>query len=387
MTANPYVVIDTDSHILEPLSLWDDYMEEKELLPMAPRFFEDDNGEQQFSIEGFKPTRLKGTGLGGRNVDKKFQDTVATQRWEEQQPGGFRPEPRLEDMDREGVDLAMLYPTVGLRYTGIKSDKVAAAVCRAYNNWLYDYCKAAPSRLIGIGAIPFQCPELAVVEMRYVVEKLGFKGVFTRPNPLRGRNLDHPDYDPIWQAAQELDCPIGIHEGGFMPGIAAVGFDRYDNMAYRHMASHPMEQQLACMTLILGGVLERFPSLKIIFLESGGGWVPYWLVRMDEHRKHMGWVIPDCKLLPSDYFRRQCLIQIPSDECTTPMLVELLGDDHIVWGTDYPHFDCNWTGAANRLADAPLSADSINKILGLNAIRFFNLEVPKSVMQPLHAIA
>jgi predicted TIM-barrel fold metal-dependent hydrolase len=127
--------------------------------------------------------------------------------------------------------------------------------------------------------------------------------------------------------------------------------------------------------------------LKIIFLESGGGWVPYWLERMDEHHKNMGWVIPDCKLLPSDYFRRQCLIQIPSDESTTPMLVELLGDDHIVWGTDYPHFDCNWTGSAKRLAGGSLAADSINKILGLNAMRFFNLEVPKPTMQPLHVMA
>lgn len=367
------VIVDTDSHILEPIDLWQIYLEDKTLLPLAPQFYEDESGDQQFMIEGYKPPRPKGTGLGGRNVDSKLQDTVANQRWEEQQPGGFRPEPRLQDMDREGVDLAMLYPTVGLRYTGIKSSEVAAAVCRAYNNWLADYCKASPYRLIGIGAIPFQEPELAVKEMRYVVNELGFKGVFTRPNPLRSRNLDHPDYDMIWQTAQDLDCPIGIHEGGFMPGIAAVGFDRFDNLAYRHMASHPMEQQLACMVLIMGGVLERFPQLKIIFLESGGGWLPYWLERMEEHHKRMGWMIPQCKLRPTEYFRRQCLIQIPSDESTTPMLVDLIGEDSICWGTDYPHFDCNWTGAARRFQNSSLSATAINKILGGNALRFFKL--------------
>jgi uncharacterized protein len=369
----PNVVVDTDSHILEPINLWKDYLEEQDLLPLAPRFFDDEEGDQRFAIEDVIPPKSK-LGQGGRNVDKKFQETVNSQRWEDQQPGGFTSEPRLADMDREGVNIGMLYPTIGLRYTGIKDNRLAAAVCRAYNNWLADYRKNCPQRLIGVGAIPFQEPELAVKEMRYAVEKLGFKGVFTRPNPLRNRNFDHPDYDPIWQTAQELDCPISIHEGGILPGIPAVGYDRFDNLVYRHMASHPMEQQLSCMTLILGGVLERFPKLKVLFLESGGGWLPYWLQRMDEHHERMGWLIPNCKLRPSEYFQRQCLIQITSDENTTPMLVKLVGADSIIWGTDYPHFDCNWTGSVERLRRTGLSETDTNKILGETAVRFFNLD-------------
>lgn len=371
------IVVDTDSHILEPTTLWQDYLEEKDLLPLAPYFYDDDDGEQRFSIEGFTPPKAKnmGMGMGGRNIDNKdFKTVIKSQRWEEQQPGGFAPEPRLLDMDKEGVDIAMIYPTIGLRYTGIKDNRLAASVCRAYNNWLADYCKFNPSRLIGVGAIPFQEPDLAVQEMRYVVEKLGFKAVFTRPNPLRNRNLNHPDYDLIWQAAQELDCPVGIHEGGFMPGIPAIGSDRFENIVFRHMSSHPMEQQLACMEIILGGVLERFPRLKIVFLESGGGWLPYWLQRMDEHKERMGWLIPDCKLRPTEYFQRQCLIQIASDENTTPMLTEIIGSDCISWGTDYPHFDCNWTGSTQRFRQTGLSEVITEKILGGNAIRFFNLE-------------
>ncbi|PZO56946.1 MAG: hypothetical protein DCF15_07840 [Phormidesmis priestleyi] len=372
---NNSIVIDTDSHILEPIDLWPNYIEDKDLLPLAPRFYEDESGEQQFMIEGFQPPRPKGTGLGGRNVGTKLQDTVASQRWEDQQPGGFQAAARLQDMDKEGVDIAMLYPTVGLRYTGIKDSRLAAAVCRAYNNWLADYRKMAPHRLIGIGAIPFQEPELAVKEMHYVVNELGFKGVFTRPNPLRDRNLDHPDYDLIWEAAQSLNCPVGIHEGGFMPGIAAIGHDRFENLVYRHMASHPMEQQLACMEIILGGVLERFPQLKVIFLESGGGWLPYWLERMDAHYERMGWMIPHCKLRPTEYFQRQCLIQVQSDESTTTMLSEIVGADHLCWGTDYPHFDCNWTAAVSRFQSSSLPETAIRKIMGENAARFFELDL------------
>jgi predicted TIM-barrel fold metal-dependent hydrolase len=381
----PSIVVDADSHILEPVDLWENYMENRELLPLAPKFYNDENGDQQVSLEGYIPPRKSGMGMGGRNVDKKWGQEIKNQRWEEQQPGGFAPEPRIQDMDREGVDIAMLYPTVGLRYTGVKSTELAAALCRAYNNWQADYIKQFPQRLIGIGAVPFQEPELAVKEMHYVVEKLGFKGVFTRPNPLRGRNLDHPDYDIIWQTAQELNCPIGIHEGGFMPTIPAVGADRFDNFVYRHMASHPMEQQLSCMCLIFGGVLERFPGVKVVFLESGGGWLPYWLERMDEHHGRMGWMISNCKLSPSEYFRRQCLIQVPSEEKSLAMVTELIGEDHICWGTDYPHFDCNWSGAVNWMRQSDLPATAIPKILGENAIRFFNLDVSSFTTVKQHA--
>jgi predicted TIM-barrel fold metal-dependent hydrolase len=365
-------VVDTDSHILEPTTLWEEYLEERELLPLAPRFYYDENGDQRFMLEGNTLPRM---GLGGRNVNKKLDhNTLQNQRWEDQQPGGFDPHARIADMDAEGVDIALLYPTVGLRYTGLGNTKLIAALCHAYNNWLADYCKPYPDRLIGVGAVPFQEPELTVKEMHHVVENLGFKGVFTRPNPLGGRNLDHPDYYPVWEAAQALNCPIGIHEGGFMKTIPAIGADRFDNIVYRHAASHPMEQQLACMTLIFGGIFEKYPGLKVIFLESGGGWLPYWLERMDEHHERMGWLIPECKLRPSEYFRRQCLIQVQSDEKSLPMVAELVGEDSISWGTDYPHFDCNWTGSVERLRQSNMSTSVKNKILGENAIRFFGLD-------------
>jgi uncharacterized protein len=371
------IVVDADGHVLEPIDLWENYIEDRQWLPMAPRFFDDEDGEQQLMLEGELRSKKGGLGLGGRNVRKKWDQSRRKQRWEEQEPGGFDPHRRIADMDEENVDVCVLYPTVGLRFTDLKDGRLAAALCRAYNRWLADYCKPYPERLIGIAAIPFQEPELAVQEMRFAVEKLGFRGAFTRPNPLRGRNADHADHYPIWQAAQDLDCSIGFHEGGMARNASQVGSDRFPNFAYLHAVAHPMEMQMTLMCLAFGGIFEKFPGLKVSFLESGGGWVPFWLDRLDTHFEKLGWLIPECKQKPSEYFKRQCLIQVEADERTLPMLVELVGQDCVVWGSDYPHFDCNWLGAVKAMRETGLTMPVQNKILGETAARAFNLSPVK----------
>jgi uncharacterized protein len=377
------VVVDADSHVLEPVDLWENYIEEREYLPRAPRFVEDEDGDQQFMLDGVILTKKGGLGVGGRNLRRKWDDTLRKQRWEEQEPGGFDPHCRIQDMNEEGVDAVMLFPTLGLRFTSLDDGKLAASLCRAYNKWLGDYCAAYPDRLFGIGAIPFQTPELAIVEMRYAVAKLGFHGVMIRPNPSRGRNLDHPDFAPVWQAAQDLGCTIAIHEGGNVRNNnAQIGQDRFKNWAYIHAVTHPMEMQMALMCLLFGGVFEKFPRLKVACVEAGGGWLPFWLERLDSHFKKLGWLIPDCKQPPSEYFKRQCVIQVAADESTIPMIAELVADDKIVWGSDYPHFDCNWLGAVDNFLKLPLLSSAQSKILGVNAISMYNLPLTAPCASP-----
>jgi predicted TIM-barrel fold metal-dependent hydrolase len=365
-------VVDANGHVLEPTNLWNDYLEDREFLPLAPRFYIDEQGVQQFMLEG--KTLARGPfGMGGRNAGKPFTPETQYQRWEDQHPGGFDPHKRISELDLEGIDVAVLFPTIGMRFCGLQDPKLAATLCRAYNNWLADYCKPYPDRLVGLGVIPFQDPQLAIVEMHYAIKRLGFKGVAIRPNPVRGQNFDHSDYSPFWEAAQNLECPVAIHEGGGMRSIPTIGADRFENVVYRHMVSHPMEQQIACMTLILGGILERFPKLKVAFLEAGGGWLPYWLERMDDHHERMGWLIPHCKLRPSEYFCRQCRVSVEPHEKTIPTVVELVSENCIMWASDYPHFDCTFPGAVAKVREAKVSPTVLNKILGENALHFYNL--------------
>jgi len=143
---NNAFVVDADSHILEPIDLWENYLEDKSLLPLAPRFFNDENGDQQLSMEGELLSK-KGFGLGGRNVNKKWDRSLGKQRWEEQEPGGFDPHIRIKDMDAAGVDAGLVFPTIGLRYSGFKDAVLGAACCRAHNKWMADFARPYPDRL------------------------------------------------------------------------------------------------------------------------------------------------------------------------------------------------------------------------------------------------
>src|SRR5207247_1256937 len=157
--------------------------------------------------------------------------------------GGFDPHARIPDMDLDGIDAAFLYPSVGLFAGAIKDPPLAAAVCRAYNRWLADYCQPYPDRLFGVAMLPMQSIDAAI---------------------------------------EELDFSIGLHEGA-SGGMPQVGVDRFETRGAKHIISHTMEMMLAAMSVIWSGVCDRHPKVRIAFLESGGGWIAPWLDRMDRH--------------------------------------------------------------------------------------------------------
>jgi predicted TIM-barrel fold metal-dependent hydrolase len=178
-------------------------------------------------------------------------------------------------MDREGLDVAALYPSIGL---GIMmrdemDAKLAAAIARAYNNWLYDFCQTDPKRLTGVAMIPLHDPNEAVKEAQRAVGKLGFIGVFARPEPLQNMPWHARYFDSLWSCLEELGVPIGFHSATAAGEVAQIG-DRFgDNLLLRHVVSHPLENMVAMVDTIGGGVCERHPKLKLAFLECYCGWV------------------------------------------------------------------------------------------------------------------
>ena len=212
-----------------------------------------------------------------------------TLKYAEGKKGGFDPHARIVDMDADGIDAAFLYPSLGLFAGAVADPGLAAAMCRAYNRWLADYCKPYPDRLFGVAMLPMQSVDLAIEEMRYAREALGMRGGFLRPNPYHGNKMiSDPMYEPFWTMAEELDFSIGFHEGS-TTAMPTVGVDRFEaDRAARHMISHTMEMMLAAMSVIWGGVVDRHPRLRVAFLESGGGWIAPWLDRMDRHFDDQG---------------------------------------------------------------------------------------------------
>jgi predicted TIM-barrel fold metal-dependent hydrolase len=367
-------IIDADGHVVEPRTFWNDYVEVK-FRDQLPRIIKDENGIDRIALG----SRVLAAGVyspaamcipGGLTS----AESISKLTWDDLRPGSFDPHARLKDMDAEGIDVSVLFPSMGLMFVGLRDSAVSAAGCRAYNNWMADFCSIAPARLLNVAPVPLVDVDLAVAEMRRVAKEHGVHAVLVRSNPYNDRVLSDPAYDRFWAAAQELDCTIALH-AAVMGDMPTAGFDRYRDFFQRMIISHPLEQQMACMNLISGGVLDRFPRLRVAFLEAGGLWVPFWLARMDEFYAKIGHMVPKTKLPPSEYFRRQCFCSCEPDDISLKVAATLGIEDYLMWASDYPHYDCVFPGAVAELREhcAPLTPMGREKVMGGNAARCYGL--------------
>ncbi len=350
-------VIDVDGHLAEPPGIWSRYLEPR-FREQAPRWVCDNQGRRRLLVGGsMKPPVPFPPGPA-------LIDTT-------EQHGAKE---RLADMDREGIDVMAMYPTVGLFFYGIERVDVTVALCRAYNDWAHDYCSADAERLIAPLVLPqLDVPE-AVAELRRGVEQLGAKAGMLRPNPVGGRTLDHPALEPLWDLFEETGAALVLHEGTTQD-VPQVGFDRYDGYLFRHMISHPFEQQMALLSLVCGGVLERHPGLRVLIVEAGLAWVPYWLERMDHHVEKWGFASTPLALAPSEVFQRQCFVSADAEEKLLPFVIQAIGDDNLCFSTDYPHPDHDFAGIVAGLMDrSDLAESSKRKILSENAARLFRIQ-------------
>lgn len=369
------LVIDADAHVAEPRSVWEEYVEPA-FRHRAMQVRRNAAGLDDLWIDGEKRSE-HGLNVAATCIPGGLADAEVASRltWDDLMPGSYDPRARLRDMDAEGIDVAVLYPTLWLLYGDIRDPTVAAGVCRGYSDWMAEFCKTDPKRLFAAAPMPIQDVEEAVREMRRVVRDLGFKAVFVRPNPFNGRRLNDAAYDPFWREAQALDVPVAIHSS-FGTRMPTLGGERYRDPFFFHMVCHPFEMQAACMDVVCGGVLEKFPRLRVAFLEAGVGWLGYWLDRMDGHYEKMSPYVPWLRKKPSEYFFEQCCLSLDPDERTLAAMVELGAERNILWGSDYPHFDCTFPGLVDEVqrACSGLPASARRAILEENAIRFYRFD-------------
>jgi predicted TIM-barrel fold metal-dependent hydrolase len=369
-----YNVVDADGHILEPLDLWDHYIDPT-FRDRAPRIVKTNDGKERLVIEEnmVGDSRISIGRIGGVGARQGIvaADTLA---YKDGKPGGFDPHKRIPDMDADGIDAVFLYPSLGLFSGAIHDPQLAAAVCRAYNRWLADYCNPYPDRLFGVAMLPLQDVNLAIAEMRFAKKELGFKGGFLRPNPYDGKMINHPDFEPFWAAAEDLDFSIGFHEGA-SSGMPTVGVDRFEGRGAKHIISHTMEMMLACLAVIWGGVCEKHPKVRIGFLESGGGWIAPWLDRMDRHFDDQSFNDSGLKTRPSDLFRRNCWISFEPVEGSLNVLADYVGPNKIMWATDYPHSDGFFPGAPDMMRERlkGTSLETQRGVLAGGALAFYGM--------------
>ncbi len=371
---NAYNVIDADGHILEPLDLWDKYIDPK-FRDRAPRLVKGENGKERLVMdETVVGDGNRGIGRIGAVGARQGVVAADTMEYKDGKPGGFDPHARIPDMDADGIDAAFLYPSLGLFSGAIHDPVLAAAVCRAYNRWLADYCKPYPDRLFGVAMLPLQSVELAIDEMRFAKKELGFHAGFIRPNPYSDKMIHEARYEPFWAAAEDLDFAIGFHEGA-SSGMPTVGVDRFEGRGARHIISHTMEMMLAAMSVIWGGIADRHPKLRVGFLELGGGWIAPWLDRMDRHFDDQGFNDSGLSMRPSEIFQRNCWISFEPVEGSIKVLADYIGPHKILWATDYPHPDGFFPGAPKMIEERMkgLSTETRRQIMAGGAMGFYGL--------------
>jgi predicted TIM-barrel fold metal-dependent hydrolase len=267
----------------------------------------------------------------------------------------------------------VLYPSMGLCAPSLEDPEFAAGFSRLYNQWIADYCASSGGRLRGVAVTPIEHGRVAVDVMTEAKE-LGLVATLVPP-ALKRRNLDHPDLDPFYAAAVELGMPLGVHGA---PGIhlPKIGVDRFTNYIQVHCVSFPFDQMTAMTAMVSGGVFERHPELRVAFLEAGAGWVPFFIDRLHEHYEKRGdWVKGGWRRDPHDYLAAGNIwVTCEPEEPILPGVIDVLGDDFIMFASDYPHWDGEWPESTKHLRTrTDLSEDSREKIGGLNAQRFYNL--------------
>ncbi|HLB90020.1 MAG TPA: amidohydrolase family protein, partial [Terriglobales bacterium] len=369
-------VIDSDLHVIETGEVYEKYLDEKYRDKM-PHYL------------GWSPTNFPHWEVQGQLIPPwaRSQDVVGPQHYlDAPSERLYKPvrERRydapstLQAMDAEGIDIAVVYRTFAHMVVSIDDlqPAYATAYCAAFNDWLADYCRANPQRLKPSAIVSLHDPELAAAEARRAVEEQGHVGVVLLPMPINGRYCHAAECDVLWRELTRLNVPLAFHgtSGGASKDYVSNRFRGHPNFrTQNHASAFPLELMLAMSAMTVGGVLERFPDLRVAFLEGNCGWLPWWLHRLDDQwKKYGGGEAIKLSALPSEYFQRQCFIGTDVDEELLSVVIDEIGDDNIVMSVDYPHADGPFPNGVKTFLDLPkVSAESKRKIMWDNCRRLY----------------
>jgi predicted TIM-barrel fold metal-dependent hydrolase len=286
-------------------------------------------------------------------------------------PHPTTPHLRLKDQEIDSVDAEVMYGVLGMHRV-LQSRELLTVVYQLYNDYVAELCQANPERLVALACIPNDDPQTAAAEVRRAAS-IGLKGAdFVASNAVKP--LWHRDWDPLWAAIQECGMPVSFHTAG--PAIRQADDEamaREYNDEYRAtlLTMFQMCGAEFLASIIFSGALERHPEMKFVMGECGVGWLPYVLSRMDEEYedqfRHMS-----LTMKPSEYWRRQGYTTF-QHEPNIARFVDMVGEDNIMWGSDYPHPDGVWPDSHTIIQQdlGSLSAEARRKITRDNAGKLY----------------
>ena len=360
-----FYMVSTDCHANEPADLWATRIE-PEYRDRVPRVEVDKDGVQWRVTEGYRPDRIRVQSFEG-------EDKLRAQ-------AGADPADRARDHARDGIDMEIIFPNKGLAMWATPDPVFANAQCRVWNDWaaetFADYPSMIPVAAIATGDLEGSMQEIErTANMGFTILTLPCKPIWG------GHDVEHvnynlPHFDPMWALIQDTGMPITFHVSTGRDPRAARG----NGGAVINYVTHSLSPSIEPVAnLCASGVLERYPDIKFATVEAGIGWVPWLLDAMDEaYRKHHMWTRPKLQGLPSDYYRANGGSTFQEDRAGLA-LAEAHGlTDNFMWANDYPHHEGTWPHSAEAIERtmSGLGEQQRAKILGLNAARLFNLEVP-----------
>ena len=363
-----YPVISADSHITEHPNTYIDYIDAK-WRDKAPVMKNMGEAGDMFVIDGMKrPVPLGLVAAAGKPPE---EIRVVGSRFEDLHRGGWDPEARMEDQKKDGVAAEIIYPTVGMVLCNHKDFDYKQACFAAYNRWITEFCSAHPDRLLGCGQTAMRTPEDGIAELESI-KALGLRGVMMPGNPAI-EDYDSTVYDAFWEKAVELELPLSFHilttrqtspvRGPAMNGFLSIMRGCQDIMG----------------TLVLGGVFERHPKLKVVCVEADAGWVPHYMYRMDHaYKRHRNWLPAGQALskLPSEYFAEHIYTTF-QDDWVAFKCADMMNWRRLLWANDFPHSDSTWPWSQEMLAEhgKHLSEEQRRAILCDNTAELYQIDL------------
>ena len=339
MTNRPDLVIDADGHVSETNGTYE---------RIDPRYRE--RRPIYTEVSKGNVTRLIDSRVGGPEEEQGFFHPAlgggAGVAFMWRRAGTYNPWARLPDLDADNTDVTVMYPTHELPLTVTADVGFAAARAHVYNDWLYDFCQVCPDRLKGVAIVPLQDVGMAVEELHRAVTELGMVAVQIGCTVRQDTLLSNVRLNPFWEAAEQLDVPVAIH-GPALPSFLRSYFDihRPDHVLEANHIAHAFGQMLACSNVITSGVLERFPKLRVAFLEAGAGWVPYWMHRMDEYNEVAPERWSSLSAKPSEYIKGgRVFFSCEPDDEELLYFLEHVGEHAMLFASDYLHRDALFVG-------------------------------------------
>ena len=376
-----YKVISADTHIVEPPDIYSGRVATK-FQDRIPRMQKATTADGRVHDAWFyQGAQVVGVGVtvqtGRRFVDPSTIDWVSP--WEDVPEAAYNPHEYVKALEGDGVWGALLQPSAGLVWWRLPDSELLSALCRAYNDWMADFVKPYPDRLKGFACLNVDDVDEACKELERCAH-LGLAGAMIPVYPAPDKLYRDRMYEKLWSTAQELDMPLNLHLGTNRSGstttelvldvTAGTASGRATN---DYWVRHSLTE------IIFAGVLDRYPNLKIGSVEHEIAWVPHWLNQMDfayrERRMFTkGWT-SSSGLLPSEFWHRNMFATFIEDHVGVKLL-EHIGADNVMWGTDYPHAESSWPKSMELLNKifAGASEEEKRKASSDNAARVFHFE-------------